>query len=99
MPELPGWMMASAWGGLVALGLVFGAMAALYAPLKHRGITGAMAAGAGILIAAASLDLIVSAVRMSGPLRAGFALTAGAATFSLANLWLARCSAKHRKRC
>ena len=99
LSEIPGWFMALAWGGLVSLGLLFGALAGLYAPLKHRGITSVMAAGAGILIAAASLDLIVAAVRTSGPLHAGIALVLGAAAFSLANLWLARRSAKHRKRC
>jgi zinc transporter, ZIP family len=98
-PEIPVWIMASAWGGLVSLGLLFGALAGLYAPLKHRGFTCVMAAGAGILIAAASLDLIVAAVRESGPLHAGVALVVGAAAFSLANLWLAKRAAKHRKRC
>ena len=97
--EIPVWLMASAWGGLVSLGLLLGVVAAFYAPLKHRGITSAMAAGAGILIAAASLDLIVAAVRDSGPVRAGLALVAGAAAFSLANHWLAKRAAKHRKRC
>jgi hypothetical protein len=99
LSEIPGWLMASAWGGLVSLGLLFGALAGLYAPLKHRGITSVMAAGAGILIAAASLDLIVAAVRTSGPLHAGISLVFGAAAFSLANLWFARRAAKHRKRC
>jgi zinc transporter, ZIP family len=99
LPEIPVWIMAAAWGGLVSLGLLFGALAGLYAPLNHRGITSVMAAGAGILIAAASLDLIVAAVRDSGPLHAGVALVVGAAAFSLANLWLAKRAAKHRKRC
>lgn len=45
---------------------MFGVFAGLYAPLKHRGITGVMAAGAGILIAAASLDLIVAAAGEAG---------------------------------
>jgi ZIP family zinc transporter len=98
-PEIPFWLMASAWGGLVSLGLLLGAMAGVYAPLRHRGITSVMAAGAGILIAAASLDLIIAALRESGPLVAGIALVCGAAVFSFANLWLARRAAKHRKRC
>jgi ZIP family zinc transporter len=58
-----------------------------------------MAAGAGILIAAASLDLIVAAVKEAGTIRAGFALVIGGATFSVANFWLAKHAAKHRKRC
>lgn len=62
----PIWLVALLWSGLVSVGLVFGVFAGLYAPLKHRGITGVMAAGAGILIAAASLDLIVAAAGEAG---------------------------------
>jgi zinc transporter, ZIP family len=95
---LPDWLMAAGWGLLVSLGLLAGAVAGLYAPLRHRGITSVMAAGAGILIAAASLDLIVSAARSAGALQVGFALMSGAVAFSAANALLAR-QAKHRKRC
>ena len=97
--EIPVWLMAAAWGGIVSLGLMFGALAAAYVPLTHRGITSAMAAGAGILIAAASLDLIVAAVGDLGPVRAGLALVLGATAFSIANHRLAKHAAKHRKRC
>ena len=97
--EIPLWVVASFWGGLVSLGLLLGAFAGLYAPLKHRGITAVMAAGAGILIAASSLDLIVAAVREAGAITAGLALIAGGAAFSAANFWLAKHAAKHRKRC
>lgn len=96
--QIPVWLMASAWGLVVSVGLIVGAVASLYAPLRHRGITSIMAAGAGILIAAASLDLIASAVRAAGPSQAGLALILGAAAFSAANALLAA-QAKHRKRC
>ena len=94
-----GWISAGGWAFLVSLPLLAGACAGLYAPLKHRAITGVMATGAGLLVAAASLDLIVSAVAEAGPFRAGIALVAGAAVFSFVNLWLARRDARHRKRC
>lgn len=97
--ELPPSLIACLWGGLVSLGLLLGACAGVYAPLKHRGITSVMAAGAGILIAAASLDLIVAAVKEAGTIRAGLALMTGGAAFSVANFWLAKRAAKHRKRC
>jgi zinc transporter, ZIP family len=58
-----------------------------------------VAAGAGILIAAASLDLIVAATKAVVAVSAGFALVAGGAAFSTANLFLAKNAAKHRKRC
>jgi zinc transporter, ZIP family len=98
LDNLPVWLTASAWGLLVSAGLIVGAVAGLFAPLQHRGITRVMAAGAGILIAAASLDLIVSAVRAAGPRPVAIALLIGAALFSLANALLAN-QAKHRKRC
>jgi len=96
--DLPTWAMAAGWGLVVSLGLIVGALAGFYAPLRHRGITGIMAAGAGILIATASLDLIISAVRSAGPMQVGLALVLGAAAFSGANVLLAT-HAKHRKRC
>lgn len=95
---LPVWFMAAGWGLLVSLGLIAGAVAGLYSPLRHRGITRVMAAGAGILIAAASLDLIASAVRSAGATAAGVALILGAAAFSGANALIAA-KAMHRKRC
>ena len=102
MPDTAGtaaWISGCGWAFLVSLPLLAGAWAGLHVPLKHRGITGIMAAGAGLLIAAASLDLIASAVEESGPVRAGVSLVTGAAAYSLINLWLATRAAKHRKRC
>jgi zinc transporter, ZIP family len=102
MPDTAGtaaWISACGWAFLVSLPLLAGAWAGLYAPLKHRAITSVMAVGAGILVAAATLDLIVSAAEESGPFRAGVALVTGAAVFSFANLWFSRHAAKHRKRC
>jgi zinc transporter, ZIP family len=97
--DIPLWLQAAGWAGLVSLGLLLGALANFHLPLTHRGITGTMAAGAGILIAAASLDLIVAAVGEAGALRAGAALVIGAGAFSGINYWLSRHAAKHRKRC
>lgn len=97
--HIPAWLMASGWGLLVSLGLFFGAAAGLVVRFPHRGITCVMAAGAGVLIAAASLDLIVSAARSVGPLQVGLSLILGAAAFSVANALLATRAAKHRKRC
>jgi zinc transporter, ZIP family len=96
--DLPTWVMAAGWGFVVSLGLIVGALAGLFAPLRHRGITSVMAAGAGILIAAASLDLLSSAIRSAGPMQVGLALLLGAAAFSGANVLLAT-HAKRRKRC
>jgi zinc transporter, ZIP family len=97
--DMPAWALAAGLGALVSLSLVLGALAGLHASFRHRWFTGAMAAGSGITIAAASLDLIAGAARVAGPLHAGLAFVSGAAVFSLANAWLAGRHATHRKRC
>jgi ZIP family zinc transporter len=98
-PDLPAWVLASGLGALVSASLVLGAAVGLYAPLRHRWFTAAMAAAAGISIAAASLDLIASAARANGAWRSGVAFILGAAAYSLANAWPALRQARHRKRC
>jgi len=93
------WLEAAGWGGLASLGLVVGALAGLFSPLEHRGIARAMAVGAGVLLATASLDLTIAAIGRGGALQTAVFLALGAGSFSLANAWLARRGAKDRKRC
>lgn len=57
-----------------------------------------MALGAGLLLAAAAVELAAEVTR-THPWIGVAALLAGAATFSAANAWLSRRGAKHRKRC
>jgi ZIP family zinc transporter len=97
--HIPLWLIASGWALFVTLGLLAGAAVGVFAPFRHRGVARVMAVGAGILIAAASLDLIGSAVTTAGPLSAGLALLLGAGLFSGANALLATKDAMHRKRC
>jgi zinc transporter, ZIP family len=93
------WIAAAGWGGLASLGLILGALAALFSPLEHRGIARVMAVGAGVLLATASLDLTIAAVDHAGALQTALFLALGAGSFSLVNVWLARRGAKDRKRC
>jgi ZIP family zinc transporter len=58
-----------------------------------------MSVGAGLLLAAASLELAAEAIRIGGTLPAVVSLLLGAAVFSAANALLARFGAAHRKRC
>jgi ZIP family zinc transporter len=92
------WIAATGSGSLVSLGLIAGALAAVYCPIEHGGIARAMAAGAGMLMAAASLDLVAHAMDEAGAMVTAAAVTAGALTFSLINASIAG-KAKHRKRC
>ena len=93
------WLDAAFWGWIASLGLIAGALAGLYGPLEHNGVARVMAIGAGLLLAAVSLDLIVESIEVAGPWQVCIGLAAGAVVFSGINAWLAQRGAKHRKRC
>ena len=86
------------WGAVTAAGIVVGAFLGVYAPLSHRSISRAMSLGAGLLLAAAAVELAAEVTRVS-PVVGVAALLVGAAAFSTANAWLSRRGAKDRKRC
>jgi ZIP family zinc transporter len=90
---------ALAWGMLSSVGLVVGAVAGSFSRLSHHAIALAMSVGAGLLLAAASLELAAEAIRIAGPGPAVVSLLLGAAVLSAANALLARFGAAHRKRC
>jgi zinc transporter, ZIP family len=90
---------ALAWGMLSSVGLVVGAVAGSFFRLSHHAIALAMSVGAGLLLAAASLELAAEAIRIAGPAPAVVSLLLGAAVLSAANALLARFGAAHRKRC
>jgi zinc transporter, ZIP family len=90
---------ALAWGALSSVGLVVGAVAGSFSRLSHHAIALAMSLGAGLLLAAASLELAAEAIRIAGPRPAVVSLPLGAAVLSAANALLARFGAAHRKRC
>jgi ZIP family zinc transporter len=76
-----------------------GAVAGSFSRLTHHAIALVMSVGAGLLLAAASLELAAEAIRIAGPMPAVFSLLVGAAALSAANAHLARFGAAHRKRC
>jgi len=45
------------WGAVPAAGIMAGALLGVYAPLSHRAIARAMSLGAGLLLAAAAVEL------------------------------------------
>ena len=93
------WLEAFGWGWVASAGLLLGAAAGMYGPLEHRGIARTMAFGAGILLAALSADMLISAWQALGGAPAAAAMLAGAGVFSGVNAWLSRRGAKDRKRC
>ena len=90
---------ALAWGAVSSVGLVVGALAGSFSRQSHYAIALTMSVGAGLLLAAASLELAAEAIRIAGTLPAVVSLLSGAAVFSAANALLARFGAAHRKRC
>jgi ZIP family zinc transporter len=86
------------WGTVAASGVFAGALMGVYTRLTHTAIATTMALGAGMLLAAASVELASESV-VEEPVGGIIALLAGAVSFSLANAYLATRGAKHRKRC
>ena len=71
---------------------------AFFAPVPARVVAFIMSFGSGVLISALSFELMEEAYGQGGlvPSAAGF--LGGAVVYTLANVWLARRGAKHRKR-
>jgi zinc transporter, ZIP family len=90
---------ALGWGALSSVGLILGAVVGAFSRLSHHAIALAMSVGAGLLLAAASLELATEAIRIVGPVGAVSSLLLGAAVSSAANALLARFGAANRKRC
>ena len=90
---------AFGWGALSSVGLVVGALVGAFSRLRHHAIALAMSVGAGVLLAAASLELAAKAIRGAGAIPAVLSLLLGAVVLSAANALLARFGAANRKRC
>lgn len=92
------WLQAAVWGWVTGGALVIGAAIAYFTSLSPRLIAGIMAFGSGVLISALSLNLMEEAYRRGGFGATSLGFVGGAVVYSLANLYLARHGAKHRKR-
>jgi zinc transporter, ZIP family len=91
-------IMAGIWGFIAGSALLLGAFFGYFFKLPQRLVASIMAFGAGVLMSAVSFELLDEAYALGGPthLVAGFLI--GATIFTLANIYLARKGAKHRKR-
>lgn len=91
-------IMAAIWGFVAGSALLLGALFGYFFKIPQRLVASVMAFGAGVLMSAVSFELLDEAYALGGPahLVAGFLL--GATIFTLANIYLARKGAKHRKR-
>ncbi len=86
------------WAALSVSGLLIGAMLGMSGRFGHGTIARVTALGAGLILAAAAVELAAEAVA-THPWSGVAALLGGAATFSAINAWLATRGARDRKRC
>lgn len=91
-------LQAAGWGLLAGGALVLGAAIAWFASIPQRLVAGAMAFGAGVLIAALAFELMKEAYERGGLERTAAGFLGGAAVYTIANWALAEYGAKHRKR-
>lgn len=98
MTQIAPALLAGFWGLVAGSALLLGAAIGYYIPLKERLVAAIMAFGSGVLISALSFELMDEAYEQGGFTATALGFLSGAAIFSLANWWLVRQGAKHRKR-
>jgi zinc transporter, ZIP family len=95
---IPLWAQAGFWGFLAGAALIIGAAVGYYVHIGQRWIAAITAFGGGVLISALSFDLMDDAYRRGGFDSTSAGFIGGAVVYSLANWYLDRRGAKHRKR-
>ena len=98
MSSLPTWLQAGLWGLIAGAALLLGAGVGYLAKVPQRIIAGIMAFGGGVLISALAFDLMDEAYKRGGFDSTSIGFISGATVYTVANWWLARRGAKHRKR-
>jgi len=78
---------ATGFGAITSLEIIAGALLGIFAPLTHGVIARTTSIGAGLLLAAASVELSAEVLELS-PYVGIVVLLIGAASFSLGNAWL-----------
>jgi ZIP family zinc transporter len=86
---------AGLWGLLAASSLVAGAAAGIWLRIPRRVVALVMGFGAGALISALAFDLTEEAFARGGTLATGAGLAAGALTYFIGDLILARRARRH----
>ena len=89
---------AALWGGVSGSAVLLGALAAMFLPIRKKMIGYIMAFGTGVLIGAASYELLGESVHNGGLLPTGIGFVAGAIVFTLFDIMISNRGAKNRKR-
>jgi len=95
---IPLWLQAGLWGLVSGSALIIGALVGYFLQLPQRLVAAVMAFGSGVLISALSFDLMDEAYKSGGFDSTSIGFISGAAVYTIANVFLAKAGAKHRKR-
>jgi ZIP family zinc transporter len=90
--------LAGEWGAVSGFALVAGAVIGYFTSVSQRVVAAIMSFGSGVLISALSFNLIEEAYQKGGFVSAVIGFIGGALIFTVANMWLNKKGAKHRKR-
>lgn len=89
---------AAMWGAISGSAVFLGALAAIFLPINKRIIGDIMAFGTGILIGAASYELLQDSIHNGGLIATGIGFTLGALIFTMLNYLVSKRGADQRKR-
>lgn len=81
---------AAFWGAVSGSAVLLGALAAMFLPIRKKLIGYIMAFGTGVLIGAASFELLGESVHNGGLLPTGIGFMAGAVTFTLFDIIISK---------
>ncbi|MET9959957.1 ZIP family zinc transporter [Streptomyces sp. NPDC006326] len=95
---MAGALVAGGWGLCAGAALLVGAAVGSLFRVPAQWIALIMAFGSGVLISAVSFELVEKAYDQGGVLPTAAGAVAGATAYSLANVFLSRRGARHRKR-
>ncbi len=89
---------AAMWGAISGSAVFLGALGALFLPIRKKIIGDIMAFGTGVLIGAASYELLDDSVKRGGLFSTAVGFILGAALFTIFNYFISQKGAHQRKR-
>ncbi|MGN6618409.1 MAG: ZIP family metal transporter [Ilyomonas sp.] len=92
------WLKATFWGLVSGSALILGALLGYFTKIPVKFIAFVMGFGSGVLISALAFDLMDEAYKRGGFDSTSIGFISGALVYSVANFYLNKKGAKHRKR-
>lgn len=89
---------AAIWGGVSGSAVLFGALAAMFLPIRKKMIGYIMAFGTGVLIGAAAYELLGESIHDGGIIPTSIGFITGAITFTALDYIVSKKGASDRKR-